>query len=299
MQYMNNKLPKRYPLFIILFIIVLLLLGCFWWGQVYEKTKSTSSHNLSTEALSEENYRYLTPTSMDSAIEPQNPVYLDLSKYSDLCQITKGGDYVLTGSLKGQLLISTPDEAVHLFMQDVTISSHTGPSLICENAYKLTITLCPETSNYLSDSGSYSADDLYEACLFSSCDIVFNGSGTLTVNGYQNDAIRSKDSIKFLDGNYNIKCKRDGVRGNDGILFLGNAINLSTEENGFITTKNGDDGRGSIVVLGGELSIIAGKSSFVAKKANLYIYNCTINNHSVEMEYNVYGETLIQEGCIR
>lgn len=157
-----------------------------------------------------------------------------------------------------------------MFFDNVAVTSKTGPAIYCQGANKLIITLLPGTENRISDSGSYRADAELEACIYSECDLTINGTGELVVNGYYKDAIQSKDIVKILDGVDTIKCKRTGIHGNDGIL-----------------------------ISGGEFSIIAGRYAFVAAKADLLVYNCTVFERNIVNTYDVGGTTSIQEGCVQ
>ena len=138
-----------------------------------------------------------------------------------------------------------------------------------------------------------------EACIYSECDMTFNGSGALTANGYYKDAIRSRDVMKLLGGDYSIKCKRTAIHGTDGIVVTDGNFTISSEKFGLKTTKKSPEGRGNIIISGGEFSIIAGRYAFVAEKANLYIYDCAVYQRSVMSAYDVAGKVRVQEGCVQ
>lgn len=78
----------------------------------------------------------------------------------------------------------------------------------------------------------------------------------------------------------------------------GGQFDISSEKNGFKTTKEGADGRGSLIIGGGTMSIIAGRSAFVTTKASVYIFNCSIKSHSVVSTYDIGGLHRVQEGCL-
>ena len=283
-----------------LYLAILLafaLFVCWKIGAAYE-TEKLPDVPVSDEEL-RESFPYLALIPMDEGTEMTSPVRLDLSGRSNGYTITEAGEYHLTGELQGSLVIDAPEQNVHLFLDNVTITARSGPAVYCQDANKFVITLMPGTDNIISDSGDYRADTEVEACIYSACDMTINGSGKLTVNGYYKDAIRSKDIVRILDGVYAIKCKRTAIHGTDGIVVKGGDFTISSEKVGLKSTKTGAQGRGNIIISGGEFSIIAGRYSFVTEKANLYIYDCAVYQRSVVSPYDVAGTLRVQEGCVQ
>lgn len=290
------RFPNR-PYIAVLLIFALFL--CWRIGTAYEAAAETGTEYPATDQELQENFSYLAVKQTDRETEMTDPVDVNLSQAQDGYAITAAGEYHLTGELRGSLVINAADQNVHLFLDNVTITSKSGPALHCQDANKLVITLMPGTENTISDSGNYRADEEIEACIYCECDLTINGTGELTVNGYSKDAIRSKDTLKILDGVYTIKCKRTAIRGNDGILVTGGTFLISSEKDGLKTTNAGVDGRGNLIVSGGEWSIIAGQYAFVTTKADLHIYNCTVSQRSVVSVYDIGGTAHVQEGCVQ
>ena len=281
-------------------IIALLfaLFICWEVGMAHEDAKNKIDIPATEEEL-QENFPYLSIKELDRETEMANPVEINLSQIQDSYEISMDGQFHLTGELRGMLIINAPEQNVHLFLDNVSVTSKSGPAIYCRDANKLVITLMPGTENMISDSGDYRENAEIEACIYSECDMTINGTGGLTVNGYYKDAIRSKDILKIMDGNYTIKCKRTGIHGNDGVVVAGGSFKISSEKYGLKTTKSGAEGRGNMIISGGEFTIIAGRNAFVATKANLLIYNCTVFDRSVVSTYDVGGITRVQEGCVQ
>ena len=297
MPYSSEPLIKRRYIIIVL---ILALLICWIVGRTYEAAAAGKQYEIpATEQELKENFPYLAVTPLDQETEMAAPVDLNLSRIEDGYEIATEGQFHLTGELRGTLVINAPEQNVHLFLDGVSIISKSGPAIHCQGANKLVITLMPDTENTISDSGDYRADEEIEACIYSECDMTINGTGRLIVNGYYKDAIRSKDIIKILGGNYTIKCKRTGIHGNDGVLVTGGSFLISSEKYGLKTTKSGAEGRGNMIISGGEFTIIAGRYAFVTTRANLLIYNCTVSERSVVNTYDVGGVTRVQEGCVQ
>ena len=293
MQYSNKLITLLIVLLIALFI-------CWKIGTDYEMAIANKLVDFpeSVEEM-ENNFPYLAINQLDQETEMTDAVDINLSEIEDGYEITTGGQFHLTGELRGSLVINATEENVHLFLDNAFITSKSGPAVYCHDTNKLVITLMPNTKNSISDSGKYHADAEIEACIYSECDLTFNGTGELVVNGYYKDAIRSKDIIKILDGVYTIKCKRTGIHGTDGIVISAGDFMISSEKYGLKTTKSGAEGRGNMIISGGQFSIIAGRYTFVVEKANLLIYDCTIFESNVVGTYNVGGIKNVQEGCVQ
>ena len=297
MPYSNKHtimMRKRYIIIALLFALFI----CWRVGVAHEVAADKFDIPATDEEL-QENFPYLSIKELDQETEMTDPVEINLSQMQDSYEITAGGQFHLTGELHGTLVINAPEQNVHLFLDNVSVASRSGPAIYCQSANKLVITLMPNTKNVISDSGDYRENVEVEACIYSECDMTFNGTGGLSVNGYYKDAIRSKDILKIMDGDYTIKCKRTGIHGNDGVVVAGGNFKISSEKYGLKTTKSGAEGRGNMVISGGEFTIIAGRNAFVTTRADLLIYNCAIFERSVVNTFDVGGLMRVQEGCVQ
>lgn len=243
----------------------------------------------------------LAVTRADQDTDPDGAVPVDLSQEKEELLITSGGKYRLFGKLNGRIRVSAEEQTVHLILDGATVLSGEGPALWAESTGKLILTLAEGTENAITDSGRYQRylEDGVESCVFARGDLTVNGAGKLAVTGLYKDALRSSNVVKIVGGEITIRCKRTGIHGTDGIRVSGGSISLSTEKNGFRTTKSGADGRGNIVVSGGDHQVIAGRCAFLTARGDLYIYNCTIRDTSVVATHNVGGKVSIQSGCIQ
>lgn len=190
--------------------------------------------------------------------------------------ITAPGDYLLSGSLKGESLVIRvyEDETVHLILDNVEIQSQGEPALYVEKADKVILTAAEGTSNTLADSPHRTEDS--EACIFSDADLTINGSGTLTVLGYHRDGIRTRDCLKILDAAVSVRAKNDGLRGNDGVILQNSTVEIESEKTG-ITAKSDKD---MVVIDGGVCKIIAGEYAVTAKRS-VTITGCQTDFYSV------------------
>lgn len=240
-------------------------------------------------------------TGQDERTQPQEPREVDL----DACGkegvlLTQAGDIWLSGSLEGgQVIVDVDeDELVHLYLAGVSISSGQGPAILVEEASKVIVTLVSETENVLADSPDYTDYEESRACFYSVSDLTINGAGTLRIYGYHEDGIRSRDRIRLLGGQIEVQSKGDGVRGNDGILIADTRLDIQSEQNGLRTANQGADGRGTVEIRGGDLSVIAGKNGIYAA-SDLYMRDCTYSIRSVEEMMRTEGLTHIADSYLR
>ena len=241
----------------------------------------------------------LAATELDTDTTMTGTTEIDLDSYSDECVIEREGNYHLTGRLDGSVVVRAQEQNVHLFLDNVTISAKSGSALLVEDAAKVVITLLPDTSSRITDSGDYRRMPDEEACVESDCDLTINGTGTLDVSGLYEDAIRCRDVLKILGGDIRVHCKRTAFRGNDGILVTNGSFFIASEKYGLKTTNSGPDGRGNIVVSGGEMNIIAGRYAFVCENGDVYIYDCTVRDSSVVGTFSGSGLKYVDGDSVR
>lgn len=283
-----------------LLLLCLALAGCYLIGASHERRKAPAAPQvpISEEAL-DERFPLLAVTRADRDTDSAGARETDLSREGEELRITEGGKWLLTGRMKGRILIDAEEQTVHLFLAGAEVTAKEGPALYVRSAGKVIITLAEGTENRLGDSGDYRQEAEAEACVFSAADLTVNGTGKLTVNGLYKDGIRSRNVVKILDGEITIRCKRSGIHGTDGVHITGGQLDISSEKNGIRTTKSGLNGRGNLVISGGDHRIIAGRYAFLTGRGDLYIYHCSVYEKSVISAWDAGGETLVQSGCLQ
>lgn len=175
-------------------------------------------------------------------------------------RITEEGDYVLSGTLNGQVLIEAPEDAkVRLILSGVTIVSPEGPAIYEQQADKLIITLAEGTENNLTDGSPVTdEDDTIGAALYAEDDLSINGQGTLTVNGTQKHGIQSKADLIIAGGAITVTAVADGLRGRNSVLVLDGALGITCGGDGITATRTDAEGKGWIVLAGGTIQIRTG-----------------------------------------
>lgn len=238
----------------------------------------------------------ITELEADAAAKPDRTVALDAQETPLV--ITAGETVRLQGATDLPVRIDAPEQTVRLILDGADISSQSGPGILVEDADRVIITLAEGSRNFVTDAPNRTDENDYDGCIYSECPLTFNGTGSLTVTGLYQDAIRSRDTVKIVSGDYRLDAKRTGIRGNDGIRIAGGTVFIGAENNGLQTTKRGAEGRGALVVSGGELSVVAGRYAFVVEKAQLYLVGCRVQLSSVAGDFDVHGARYIEAGCL-
>lgn len=190
--------------------------------------------------------------------------------YADgVLQITKEGTYLLSGSLSnGQILVTLDDtEKAQLVLDGVTVACENNAALVIEEGDKVFITLAEGSENRLESGDTYSQeaiDDGVNGTIFSRADLVFNGTGSLTVQAPYDHAIASKDDLKITGGDYTIKANGDGLHGKDCVKIAAGKFHIVAEGDGIQSDNDTDEGRGFVYIAGGDFNINAEGDGIVA-----------------------------------
>lgn len=259
------------------------------------KETTQTRENLVTESDYKVSDSGSTEIVIDSA-EDKN--WGDKAYYSDgELVIRQAGSYIMSGRMDGTLIIRAyDDQQVHLILNGFEVYSSGTPALQVESASKVIVTAAEESQNILCDT-EYRTDKEKNSCIYSVADLTFNGTGTVNVWGYYQDAIASKGRIKVIRGSYAIRAVDDAIRGRDGVVIVGGILNLQTEGTGIKSTNTENEKKGDINVQGGELTIIAGEHAISAAK-NLEIVGCKIAKQTVLDDFVCQGKLILSEECI-
>ena len=188
---------------------------------------------------------------------------LNAAESGSVISITRKGDYVLSGTLNGQIVIEAPeDEKVRLILNGVSITSSQGPAIYEKQADKLIITLADGTENTQTDGTTITdEDDTIGAALYAEDDLSINGIGGLTANGTQKHGIQSKADLVIANGSITVTAVNDGIRGRNSVLVLDGSISVTAGGDGIATTRTDAEGKGWIVLSGGTVTIKSGEGA--------------------------------------
>ena len=117
-------------------------------------------------------------------------------------RIREAGTYVLTGNLRGTVLVDPGAGDVTLVMDNVVIDGNGGPAIEALSGNRLTI-MVPEGTNNCAMSSMSSPESV--GTIMSSVNTDFQGRGLLTVIGDTQAAVRTNNAhLTFGGGNYQI-----------------------------------------------------------------------------------------------
>jgi hypothetical protein len=300
---------------IVLLTLSLILVGCDTLDEEPSITLSTTTEDIDVEEI----------MSMD--IDFEDGVYEDYTSdsytiidgSSSSYTITSEGTYVLTGTIQETIFVDLmEDEDVRLILNNVTIEASENAAIMVLSADDVIISIPEGTTSTLSDSVSYNesyADD--DATIYSSADLVINGSGTLNVNANCNNAIQTKDDLMLVDVTINITSVDDGIIGRDSILVQNATINIISNGDGIKATNDESTDKGYIYIESGIFNINAGSDGFdavnnividdgtfdivsggegIKSDANIYIADGNFTIDSVEDAIDSDGELAINGG---
>ena len=179
-----------------------------------------------------------------------------------LVSITAGGDYLLTGSFSGSVMVDVEEsEKVQLILSGAAIESEGQSAIVVLSADKVFLTLAENSENTVSASGELAAlgEVNADGAIFSRCDLTINGTGSLRVACETGHGVVSKDDLKIASGTLTVTAAKQGLSGKDSVRIADGTITITAGTDA-IRSENADDTeKGTVSILGG--SIIADSGS--------------------------------------
>lgn len=164
----------------------------------------------------------------------------------------KGVEYVLTGTATDGAFKIYSDKKFKLALNGVSLTSTTGAAINVQSKKRVFVEAVAGTTNSLTDAAAYTntvdGED-QKACLFSEGQLLFSGSGKLTVNGNYKHGICSDEYVYIHSGTHITvaSAPKDGIHTNDKIVVGGGVLTLTPSGDGL------DCEEGKIFVRGGLL----------------------------------------------
>jgi hypothetical protein len=168
--------------------------------------------------------------------------------------------YELTGSTTSGSFKIYSDKKFKVILNAVSITNNDGPAINIQSGKRTFIVLADGTENKLTDAATYatSTED-QKGTIFSEGQMIFSGTGTLTISGKTKHAIASDDYIRIVDGTIQVSdAISDGLHSNDGIYIDGGKVNIVASSDGIEAEK------GRIIVNEGEVTLKVADDGFVA-----------------------------------
>lgn len=240
---------------------------CLWGCSAQSDVTNTTNEEKHVVTYEEDDY-------YEACVDA---VSIDLNSQKEDLIIKEAGTYQLSGSLQGTITITVKQtETVRLILNNVNIQARSSAAIHCTQAKKLIISLPEGTINTLSDAEVYTdtSENAPSSTIFAQDDLTINGMGTLNLKGNKNDGIISKDTLKLMEGNYEIAALDNGIVGRDYLYVHDGAYHMNVGKDGLKANYDKDDTKGDVIIESGSFDITAENDGIQAERA-LSIYGGT------------------------
>ncbi|MDP4277658.1 MAG: carbohydrate-binding domain-containing protein, partial [Bacteroidota bacterium] len=196
----------------------------------------------------------------------------------------KGINYCLTGTTSNGSFKLYSEKSSNLLLNGVNITNDNGPAINIQSGKAIYTTLVDGTVNSLADGIAYAtaqlnSDGSYEdqkATFFSEGQLIFNGTGSLTIAGKGSDAhgLCSDDFIQVDNGSLTVSSAvKDGIHGKDGVYIKGGTVKVTATGDGI----DGDEGVANIS--GGSVTVICASADVkgIASDSTIAVSGGTVN----------------------
>lgn len=177
--------------------------------------------------------------------------------------LTEELTYTLSGTGTSAFKLYSPKKQI-LVLNDLNLTATNGPAINIQSKKKTEVQLPEGTKNELCDAATYSLSDTEDmkGCLFSEGQLVFTGSGELTVAGHYKHAICSDDYVEIEDGTLNVsQAVSDGIHCKDSFALNGGNVRIAG-------TGDGIDCEGCLDINDGVLEVTLEQADTKAVKAD-------------------------------
>lgn len=162
-----------------------------------------------------------------------------------------GVEYVLSGSTSNGSFKVYSDKNFKLTLAGVSLTNDSGAAINIQSGKRVFVEVKTETENYLADASSYSTvtGEDEKGCFFSEGQLIFSGTGALTVTGNYKHGICSDDYVRLRSGS-NItvaSAVKDGIHTNDKIIIGGGILKVKASGDGLDCEKGFIDIRGGLI----------------------------------------------------
>lgn len=168
---------------------------------------------------------------------------------------TQDVSFSLSGNTSNGTFKIYSSKRYNLILNGVSITNPTGPAINVQSKKKTTVVLADGTINTLSDGLIYADppnNEDQKAAFFSEAKLVFNGSGSLIINGQGENkhGLSGDDEIEIHGGIISIaSALKDGIHANDGFLLTEGTIEVFSLGDGI------DADAGCIEISGGSITM--------------------------------------------
>lgn len=245
---------KKRILLIVLTVFALLLLVC-----CSGETSGIQSVNTTTKKVKSATIESMTVSTNDGGMEISG----------NLVTILDYGTYTLSGTASnGRVIINTGKEGnVTLILNNVDLTCRNDAPIFVENAKLVTIKTEGGTTNKLADSGPYISDSEATATIYSKDDLIFAGTGILSIEANANNGIVTKNELTFESGNIQVVAANNGIKGKDLVTITGGELNVTAQKDGIKSNEDNDPEYGYVKISGGKITVSADDDGIQANTA--------------------------------
>ncbi len=164
----------------------------------------------------------------------------------------KSVEYVLSGSTTNGSFKIYSENKLKLTLNGLSLTSGKGAAINIQSGKSTYVECVAGTENTLSDAAVYSNNvnsEDQKACLFSEGQLLFSGSGTLTVSGKGKHGICSDDYV-YIHAGTNIEIMSsasDAIHANQKIIIAGGILGMSPSSDGLECEDGNIDIRGGLI----------------------------------------------------
>ncbi len=164
--------------------------------------------------------------------------------------------YELSGSTTDGMFKIYSDSDFQLRLNGVSITNNDGPAINIQADETIDVELVEGTSSIVTDGETYAEapnDEDQKGAFFSEGQLIFSGTGSLTVNGLGDDqhGLVSDDYVQVENGTIVVaSSSKDGIHTNEGYMQSGGSVDVTADSDGV------DAGDGPVEITGGSLVIL-------------------------------------------
>ena len=207
--------------------------------------------------------------------------------------VTRLVTYILSGNVTGQISIYGSIKQ-QIVLNGLTLTCSDGPAINNQCHKKCYVVV--NGTNSLTDGSSYaSSTEDRKAAFFSEGQLIFSGSGTLTVKGNYKHAIASDDYIHLTKeaGTFVLNAASDGLHANDAMYINGGTTTITAGSDGVQCDS-------TITIAGGALTITAEADGIQSDTTNIVISGGEITiTKAGDKGIVAFGNVNISGGTIR